>query len=213
MTTLASAPVRPLLDRLFAEAEANHAWFREAREALHARGLKRGAPEFAEITRNAYMAVSPEIGRLLYLTARARGARVIVEFGTSFGISAIHLAAALRDNGGGTLVTTEAQPHKAAAARATLTEAGLADCVEIREGDAMKTLADGLPGPVDMLFLDGAGHLYLDVLALVEPALAPAAVIVADNADEPGYRDYVRGQQRFVSAPAGERVEVTLLAG
>jgi predicted O-methyltransferase YrrM len=33
---------------------------------------------------------------LLYMLARSTGARTIVEFGTSFGISTLHLAAALR---------------------------------------------------------------------------------------------------------------------
>src|SRR5689334_15968383 len=45
---------------------------------------------------NNYLAVSPLFGTFLYQCARARNARRIVEFGTSMGISTIHLAAALR---------------------------------------------------------------------------------------------------------------------
>jgi predicted O-methyltransferase YrrM len=45
------------------------------------------------------LAVSRETGALLYMLARSCNARTIVEFGTSFGISTLHLAAALRDNG------------------------------------------------------------------------------------------------------------------
>ncbi|MCQ4380070.1 class I SAM-dependent methyltransferase, partial [Clostridioides difficile] len=77
--------------------------------------------------------------------ARSGGARSIVEFGTSFGISTLHLAAALRDNGGGRLVTSEFEPSKGVRARANLAAAGLADLVEIREGDALRTLAADLP--------------------------------------------------------------------
>ncbi|MGG2362426.1 O-methyltransferase, partial [Salmonella enterica] len=88
---------------------------------------------------------SPETCRLLYMLARAGRTRAIVEFGTSFGISTLHLAAALRDNGGGRLITTEFEPSKAAQARRNLDAAGLADLVEIREGDALQTLAGDLP--------------------------------------------------------------------
>ena len=55
---------------------------------------------------------------------------------TSFGISTLHLAAALRDNGGGRLITSEFEPSKVARARDNLTAAGLIDLLEIREGDA-----------------------------------------------------------------------------
>jgi len=56
---------------------------------------------------------------LLYMLARGCGARNIIGFGTSFGISTLHLAAALRDNGGGRLVTSEFEASKVARARET----------------------------------------------------------------------------------------------
>ncbi|TGR90003.1 O-methyltransferase, partial [bacterium M00.F.Ca.ET.191.01.1.1] len=85
--------------------------------------------------RDLWLAVSPETGTLLYMLARSSGARVIIEFGTSFGISTLYLAAALRDNGGGRLITTQFEPSKVVRAKANLTEGGLIDLVEIREGD------------------------------------------------------------------------------
>lgn len=213
MNTLATPPVKALLDRLFSDAQRTMAKFRETREELVARGLGHDSPELAEAVRHAHLAVAPATGQLLYLLVRARRPQTIVEFGASFGVSAVHLAAALRDNGSGLLVTTEAEPTKAAACRATLSEAGLADLVEVREGDALETLATGLPGPIDFLFLDGAKHLYLDLLAMLGPDLADAALVVADNADTPGYRDYVRSQAGWVSVEIDKRVEVTLLTG
>ena len=39
-------------------------------------------------------------GQFLYLTARAIGARTVVEFGTSFGISTVYLGSAVVDNAG-----------------------------------------------------------------------------------------------------------------
>jgi len=139
-----------------------------------------------------YLNVSPEFGRFLYMCARTRKARRIVEFGTSFGISAIHLACALRDGGGGQLIGTELEPTKTAAARESLDAAGLADLVDIRVGDALETLRGGIDGDIDMVHLDGAFHLYLPILKLLEPHLKAGALVIGENAVEPGYLDYVR---------------------
>ena len=91
------------------------------------------------------------------------------------GISTIYLAAALRDNGGGHLIGSELEPTKVVRARANLEAAGLADLVDIREGDALETLKD-VGGEVDVLLIDGAFSLYLPVLKLIEPRLTPGAV-------------------------------------
>src|SRR6202012_2939342 len=100
------------------------------------------------------------------MLARSSGARTIVEFGTSFAVSTLHLAAGLRDNGGGRIIATEYEPSKVIRARETITKAGFADLVDLREGDALKTLAGNLPSSIDLVFLDGAKALYPQVLAL-----------------------------------------------
>ena len=126
---------------------------------------------------------------------RTSRARNIVEFGTSFGVSTIFLAAALRDNGGGRLVTTERWPSKTERARANLVRAGLDHLVEFRTGVAMETLRSEQPASVDLLFLDGPKALYLDVLKLVEPRLVSGAAIASDNTDMDGaggYLEHVR---------------------
>ena len=64
-----------------------------------------------------------------------------------------------------------------------MAEAGLDDLVEFRVGDALETLAHGLPGSVDLLLLDGAKSLYPDIIDLIAPRLRVGALIVADNAD------------------------------
>jgi predicted O-methyltransferase YrrM len=128
-----------------------------------------------------FLNVTPEYGRFLYQCARARKATRIVEFGTSMGISTIHLAAALRDMGGGLLIGTELEPRKAARAHANLEAAGLAALVDIRVGDARETLAD-VGGEVDLVLLDGAFSLYLSVLKLLEPHLKTGTPILAENA-------------------------------
>jgi len=158
------------------------------------------------------LAVSRETGALLYMLARSAKARTIIEFGTSFGISTLHLAAALRDNGGGRLITSEFEPSKVARARQNLTAGGLIDLVEIRAGDALQTLRADLPETVDLLLLDGAKGLYPEILRLIESHLKPGAFIVADDADHsPEYLAHVRSRALgYLSTPFGEDVEVSM---
>lgn len=138
-----------------------------------------------------FLSVSPDYGRFLYAIARACKATRIVEFGTSMGISTIYLAAALRDNGGGQLIGSEMEASKVARARAHIEAAGLADLVDIREGDALETLQN-IGGEVDLALIDGAWSLYLPVLKLIEPRLRPGAVVLAENAFADDYLEYVR---------------------
>lgn len=127
------------------------------------------------------MPLDREQGELLYLLTRARNPRCAVEFGTSFGVSTLYLAAAIRDaGGGGRVIGTEQVPAKAAAARANLAAAGLDGFVEIREGDARETLRR-LDDPVDLLLLDGWPQLAMDILRIVEPGLADGATVMVDN--------------------------------
>ena len=130
--------------------------------------------------KGCYIPVSREQGRLLYLTARAINARRIVEFGTSFAISTIYLAAAVRANGGGRVIGTEIEPEKHAKAVANIAESGLGNFAEVRLGDALQTLAS-VDAPVDMVLLDGWKDLYLPVLKLIAPALRRGTVVLADN--------------------------------
>ena len=221
MTTLTSAPLAPLLDRLFKEAEvaatALRATFADVPEQERLR-LMRSRTEYLALysrLKDMPLPVSRETGALLYMLARSSHATSVVEFGTSFGISTLHLAAALRDNGGGALITTEFEPSKVARARRHLEEGGVADLVEIREGDALLTLAADLPARIDMLLLDGAKALYPDVLGLLESRLRPGALIVADNADHsPEYLARVRSlTDGYLSTPVSAEVELSMRLG
>jgi predicted O-methyltransferase YrrM len=165
--------------------------------------------------KNLPLPVSRETGALLYMLARSSGARTIVEFGTSFGISTLHLAAALRDNGDGRLITSEFEPSKAARAKANLKAGGVIDLVEIREGDALETLSVDLPDSIDLVLLDGAKALYPEILGLLESHLEPGALIIADNADmSPDYIERVRSPASgYMSVPFGEDVELSMRIG
>lgn len=222
MNTLATPPVSALLRRLFAEAEAADAPLRrdlarrtpEERAAL-LRTARTDYRAFYGMAREMFLPVSPATGTLLYALARATRAHEVVEFGTSFGLSTIHLAAALRDNGGGRLIGSEFEPAKAARARAHLAEAGLADLVEVREGDAVETLARELPARIDLVLLDGAKVLYPRVLSLLEARLAVGAVVIADNADDsPEYLARVRESGgRYASVSVADDVELSTFLG
>lgn len=136
-----------------------------------------------------YLALSPEEGRLIYLLARASGARRIVEFGASFGVSTLYLAAAAEATGGH-VTTTEIQPEKCRALRESVARAGLTHRLTLLEGDARETLA-GVEGPVDLLFLDGWKGMYLPVFELLLDRLRPGALVLADNCAHPGAADFM----------------------
>ncbi|HUC19227.1 MAG TPA: O-methyltransferase [Acetobacteraceae bacterium] len=220
-THLAITPLAPLLDRLFEEADAASPATSPAMAALSAeerRRLMRSKTDYRDFygrLKDFPVPVSRETGVLLYMLARGSRARTIVEFGTSFGISTLHLAAALRDNGGGRLITSEFVPSKAARARENLTEGGLIDLVEIREGDALQTLSADLPARIDLVLLDGAKGLYPEILSLLERNLRPGAFVVADNADEsPDYLARVRSPaEGYISTSFGEDVELSMRIG
>ncbi|WP_439449470.1 O-methyltransferase [Stenotrophomonas sp. ATs4] len=216
MNTLISTPVAPLLQRLFEEAgtacsPALTAVSAEERQRLLA-SRSDYTRLYGELLKDLWLPVSAATGRLLYLLARSSGARSIVEFGTSFGISSIYLAAALRDNGGGRLITTEFEPEKARRAAGHLREAGLADLVELRVGDALQSLAADLPESIDLVLLDGAKVLYPEVLDLLQARLRPGALVLADNADDsPAYLQRMHADgSGYLSLPFADDVELSM---
>ncbi|ATG44219.1 putative O-methyltransferase [Phaeobacter piscinae] len=131
----------------------------------------------SDFHRTNYLSIGPAEGRFMYGQILAKGAKEIVEFGTSFGISTLYLAAAAAETGG-RVTGSEFHPEKADRALSNLVAAGLE--ADIRVGDALETLAGEGP-EIDFLFLDGAANLYVPVLDLLEPRLRPGSVIVADN--------------------------------
>jgi predicted O-methyltransferase YrrM len=148
------------------------------------------AQERADAFSDFYLPVTPDAGRLLYALVRATRPDTVVEFGMSLGISAIHLASAVRDNGTGRVVTTELSAAKVAKAKKTFAETGLDDLITVLEGDALTTLAD-VGGPIGFVLLDGWKELYLPVTKLLEPKLSPGALIVADNTSMDDTKPYL----------------------
>lgn len=136
----------------------------------------------------AYLPISKEQGETIRQLIADNNCKTIVEFGMSFGISTIYLADAARKTGGN-VVTTELLENKAKQASKNIEDAGLTDYVNVRIGDAMKTLKD-YDKPIEFLFLDGWKDLYLPLLRLLESHFHKNTLIYADNMDMVGTKDY-----------------------
>ncbi len=153
-----------------------------------------------------------------YLLCRSLQATRVVEAGTSFGVSTLYLAAAVRDNQvkNGVVIGTEYEPHKVEVARANFKQAGLSELIDLREGDLRQTLED-VGGPVDFMLVD-IWEVALPALERVSESLRPGAIVACDNtaayADE--YRDYFkfvndpRNRFRTMTVPFDGGFEVTV---
>jgi predicted O-methyltransferase YrrM len=117
-----------------------------------------------------------ETGRFLAALCRALDP-VVLEVGTAIGYSTLHMAEQLTD---GRVVTLELSAERARQAGDFLGRAGVAERVELIEGDARETI-ESVPGPIDLLFVDAAKEQYAGYIELAEPKLSDRAVLVVDN--------------------------------
>ena len=153
------------------------------------------------------VALEPAKAELCYLLCRALRASRVVEIGTSFGVSTLYLAAAVRDNGGGTVIATEHEPAKAALALANFEAAGLAGFIDLRQGDLRQTL-QVIEGPVDFVLMDIWTEMARPALALVAPHLRAGAMVVADNTEQ--FRHAYRHFFDFIADPVNGLRSMTL---
>jgi predicted O-methyltransferase YrrM len=117
-----------------------------------------------------------ETGRFLATLCRALDPNVL-EVGTAIGYSTLHLAEALS---AGRVTTLEIDPERAGQAREFWARAGVAERIELVEGDARETIPE-LSGSFDLLFVDAAKGQYREYIELAEPLLAERALLVIDN--------------------------------
>jgi predicted O-methyltransferase YrrM len=171
-----------LLSALHAQSDAQTA----AMQRFQAAGRPPPTAEAIKTFRSdKLVALDRDKAEFCYQLCRASNARRIVEAGTSYGVSTLYLAAAVRDNirvagGTGVVIGTEYEPAKAAAARAHFAQACLGRFIDLREGDLQETLRQ-IDGPVDFMLVDIWIGMARPALELVAPRLRPGAMVVCDN--------------------------------
>lgn len=149
-----------------------------------------------EAARKGIPIVGPAMGKLLYLLARATGARRVLELGTSIGYSTIWLARAVAP-AGGKVTSLEWDAKTAAQARKNLAEAGLAGSVEIVVGDALGWIAaHARRRRFDLVFNDIDKELYTPTLVPIAMMLRPGGLAVFDNTAFRSAGDFLEAAQR-----------------
>jgi predicted O-methyltransferase YrrM len=208
-TTLGDPRLEALLERMHALSlgqDEEMGRFFSARVAA-GEDLSPDQSEVKAFLTDKLVALERDKALFCYQLCRALGARRVVEAGTSYGVSTLYLAAAVRDNGGGAVIATENEPGKVAAARRNFAAAGLAETIDLRPGDLCDTLKE-VPAPVDFMLIDIWTPMARPALELVAPRLRTGAVVVCDNTGQ--YRDYYRDYFDFLAEPANRFLTMTL---
>jgi predicted O-methyltransferase YrrM len=216
------SPIDGLLDRLYVRNAGQNdalATYFTARAAEGSLDSNRFDERTNEFLRDKLIALDRSKAEFCYHVCRALRARRVVEAGTSFGVSTLFLAAAVRDNlrqeiqdldGRGhpsLVIGTEHEKEKATMARNHFAEAGLANLIDLREGDLRETLV-GVEGPVDFMLIDIWTPMARPALSLIAPHLREGAVVICDNTLQfrEAYGDYFD----FVHDPRNELHTMTL---
>ncbi len=209
MSRLLGPQAGPVVERLHAQSDGQF-WGTVGRfitAAVYNR-LRGGKDDFTvspagkKMLADKLVALDADKAALCYLLCRSLGTKRVVEAGTSFGVSTIYLASAVRDNvqtlgGEGVVVGTEHEPSKAAAARRHFEEAGVGQWIDLREGDLRETLKD-VAGPIDFMLVDIWIPMALPALKLVAPKMRAGAIVLCDNTTQfakryADYLEFVRG--------------------
>jgi predicted O-methyltransferase YrrM len=185
MSVLTDARLQARIDDLQAQSQAQEAetsrYFSERakRGDLSWDRLDEAANRFMA---DKMVALEPIKAEFCHMLCRALRATRVLEIGTSHGVSTLYLVDAVRANGGGIVIATEYEPAKVAAARANFEAAGVAQLVDLREGDVRETLRC-LEGPIDFVLMDIWTEMARPAVELAAPHLRPGGVLVADNTD------------------------------
>jgi predicted O-methyltransferase YrrM len=226
------SPIDELLERLYAQHLAQDdtvSGYFIARATEGSLDWNRFDDRTHQFLSDKFIALDRCKAEFCYQVCRALRARRIVEAGTSFGVSTLFLAAAVRDNLHGAapdagvsepiVIATEYEPEKARMARGHFAEAGLSSLIDLREGDLRETLRDVL-GPIDFMLMDIWTPMARPALELIAPHLRDGAVVIADNTEQfrEGYREYFefvhdpRNRLRTITLPFEGGLEFTVRA-
>ncbi|HUB15395.1 MAG TPA: class I SAM-dependent methyltransferase [Acetobacteraceae bacterium] len=218
MSVLNDPPLEALLAELHARSDAQISEIDDyyAHRSPYAGALSQDdEARVKQFRSDKLVALDRDKAEFCYLLCRASQARRVVEAGTSYGVSTLYLAAAVRDTirasgGTGVVIGTEYEPAKAAAARQHFAQAGLEALIDLREGDLRETLRH-IDGPIDFMLADIWTPMARPALELVAPHLRPGAMVVCDNTAQhrAAYADYFA----FLEDPANGFRTMTLPFG
>ena len=209
-SVLTDPSLQLLVDELHAQSAgqeaATHTYFshRAKQGNLSWDGLDAEAHRFMA---DKLVALEPIKAEFCHLLCRSLRAQRVVEVGTSYGVSTLYLADAVRANGGGVVIGTEHEESKAERARAHFAAAGLSGLIDLRVGDLRETLKD-LTGPVDFVLMDIWTEMARPALELIAPHLRLGAIVVADNTAQ--FRHAYRHFFEFVADPVNRLTKMTL---
>ena len=206
-----------ILDQLHKKSDAQTASMRQHfasrfKDGKPTEPIDLGVGEDRRFVSDKLVALDRDKAAFCYALCRTLNAKRVVEAGTSFGVSTLYLAAALRQNTRSdgikrTVIGTEYEQEKAKAARANFARAGLSDLLDLREGDLRETLAR-IHGPVDFMLIDIWIPMARPALELVSPYLREGAIVICDNTGHlrEAYSDYFS----FLNNPNNHFLTMTL---
>lgn len=207
METIQTHKINGVLKQLFRDSKKDHLKI--------LKGLAKNIlrPFQPSSFKDVYLSISEEQGKGLVQLIENKKLKSIVEFGTSFGISTLFLAKGVNETGG-KIITTELIESKAKQAIENFKNAGVNELIDVRIGDAMKTLKD-FDSPIDLLLLDGWKDLYLPLFEMLEPNFHQKTIIYVDNADMSDTRSFLhatkqKGKYSFQSQYDGKVVLISM---
>ena len=212
------ARVEALLDRLYeqhtAQGSSMAAYYAE-RAAGRSPNENRFDDRVHAFLRDKLVALDRPKAEFCYMTCRALRAHRVVEVGTSYGVSTLFLASAVRDNVASqeantdtpVVIATEYEAEKAKIARGHFAEAGLSTIIDLREGDLRQTLID-VAAPIDFALIDIWTPMARPALELVAPRLRTGGVVICDNTQQ--FRDAYQDYFAFVHDPRNGLQTMTL---
>jgi predicted O-methyltransferase YrrM len=173
-------------------------------QSAGARDLDRRVQSFLDRHRNDWHDMNvPEVdGRTLHELILKHRYRRAVEIGTSTGHSGIWIAWALSKTGG-RLITIDIDARRHGMAVANFREAGLADYIDARLGDAHE-IVPGLQGPIDFVFSDADKDWYTRYLEALWPKLRPGGCFTAHNVSSSGMSGISEFLTHVRALPDGE---------
>ena len=119
-----------------------------------------------------------EVARFLEITARAIGAKKVLEIGMAIGYSVVHLARGMVHYG--VVVTIEPNDEMIRVATDFLRRGNIADRVQLARGKALD-LMPSFTETYDLLYIDAVKEEYKQYLDLGLPLLRSGGVVVVDN--------------------------------